>query len=242
MAQVLPYKNDKSEKRRQVAQMFDNIAKHYDFLNILLSAGIDRYWRRQVRRMVKAFNPTDILDVATGTGDLAIALSKIKNVVVTGVDISAEMMKVGAEKVAKRNLSHRISFQVADAEKLPFEDGTFDVVTVAFGVRNFQNPQAGLADMRRTLRRGGALVVLEFSKPSTFPVKQLFGFYSKYILPAIGKLVSGDGSAYTYLPESVAAFPESNEFLNLMARAGFIQNRQKRLSAGIVTIYIGTNP
>lgn len=234
---VKPYNQDTS-KKEQVAQMFDNISHRYDFLNRFLSLGIDIIWRKKAVKMLKDFAPKQILDVATGTGDFAFELMSLEPERIVGVDISEGMLAVGRKKIAQKNLNQKIEFITGDSENLPFAPESFDAVTVAFGVRNYQNLTNGLTDMRRVLKDKGVLVVLEFSKPTVFPVKQFFGFYFRYILPTIGKLVSADASAYTYLPESVNAFPEGKDFLDIMQSVGFINPIQKRLTFGICTIYL----
>lgn len=239
---VKPYPQQDGGKKEQVASMFDNISGQYDLLNRVLSFGIDVYWRKRAIGMLKADKPAYILDVATGTADLAIEALRLNPRQVVGVDISAGMLMKGEEKLRKRRLEDRIKLVLGDSEGLPFEEGAFDAVTVAFGVRNFEDLDRGLSDIGRVLRPGGKLVVLEFSKPRVFPIKQLYAFYSAYILPSIGKLVSRDSSAYTYLPESVQAFPEGKDFLQHLDATGFVNNQQKRLTFGICSIYVGQKP
>ncbi|OWY22727.1 bifunctional demethylmenaquinone methyltransferase/2-methoxy-6-polyprenyl-1,4-benzoquinol methylase UbiE [Sphingobacteriales bacterium UPWRP_1] len=217
--------------------MFNNIAPRYDFLNRLLSLGIDRWWRWRAINQLKDKKPQTILDVATGTADVAIAAMRLKPISVTGVDISEQMLALGKEKVKKLNLQNKITLQIADAENLPFPDNSFDAITVAFGVRNFENLQKGLAELLRVLKPSGKLVVLEFSKPKIFPVKQLFNIYFKYILPLIGKVVSKDNSAYTYLPESVQAFPEGKQFIQILQQTGFKLTTCTQLTLGISSLY-----
>jgi demethylmenaquinone methyltransferase/2-methoxy-6-polyprenyl-1,4-benzoquinol methylase len=236
MAEVKPYSAEGS-KKEQVAEMFDNISKRYDFLNHLLSLGIDKGWRRKVVKQVMSKNPQNVLDVATGTADLAIALGKAMNVEVKGLDISAGMLEVGREKVAKRKLKN-VELVLGDGENLPFADNTFDAVTVAFGVRNFENLEQGLGDIYRVIKPGGQLLVLEFSQPEKAPFKQLYNFYFKNILPGIGKLISKDSRAYTYLPESVQAFPYGDAFLKKLQDAGFKNNSANPVTFGIASIYI----
>ncbi len=236
---VLPYKDEPSTKKEQVAKMFDNISGKYDFLNHFLSLGIDIRWRRKAVAYLKSDAPKQVLDVATGTGDFAIEILSLNPDKVTGVDISEGMLGVGKEKVKKRNLTDKIELLYGDSENLPFKDETFDAVTVAFGVRNFENLEKGLSDIYRVLRPGGKLVVLEFSQPTIFPFKQLYRFYFKAILPKIGNRISKDQSAYTYLPESVIAFPFGNEFLNKLNEAGFKNTLCKTLTFGISSIYVG---
>lgn len=237
MAQVKPYSTEGS-KKEQVAEMFDNISKRYDFLNHLLSMGIDKTWRSKVVKMVKAGNPTKILDVATGTADLAIALGNNIEAEVIGLDISAGMLEVGKQKVASRKMQN-VNLVLGDGENLPFEDETFDAVTVAFGVRNFENLEKGIKDIYRVIKPGGQLVVLEFSQPEKAPFKQLYNFYFKNILPNIGKMVSKDSRAYTYLPESVQAFPYGDRFLEVLKNCGFNSNTGKTVTFGIASIYNG---
>jgi demethylmenaquinone methyltransferase/2-methoxy-6-polyprenyl-1,4-benzoquinol methylase len=234
---VTPYKSSSDGKKKQVQDMFNNIAPKYDFLNHSLSLGIDKIWRRRAIKLLKSLDAPEILDIATGTGDLAIASLRIKPKRVVGLDLSAEMLKVGKEKIQKRNLSHIISMVEGDSEKLPFKDEEFDAATVAFGVRNFENLHKGLVEINRVLKAGGKFVVLEFSNPSTFPFKQIFKFYSTRILPWWGGLLSNDKAAYTYLPESVAAFPEGEAFVAELNKAGFKSLRVWRQTFGVATIY-----
>lgn len=240
MAEVKPYASKEGSKKQQVAEMFDNISARYDFLNHFLSMGIDKGWRRKVVRMIGAKNPSTILDIATGTGDLAIALSKIPNTQITGLDLSAGMLKVGEEKIEKKGLTSQISLQQGDSENLPFEDNSFDAITVAFGVRNFENLEKGLSEIHRVVKPGGTVAVLEFSQPTGFPFKQVYRFYFKFILPTIGRLVSKDESAYTYLPESVDAFPYGDRFVQILNKLGFKKPVAKEVTFGVATIYTAT--
>ncbi|MBU2557717.1 MAG: bifunctional demethylmenaquinone methyltransferase/2-methoxy-6-polyprenyl-1,4-benzoquinol methylase UbiE [Bacteroidetes bacterium] len=226
-------------KKEQVRIMFDNIAHKYDFLNHFLSAGIDRGWRSKMVKMVAKNKPTAVLDVATGTADLAIALAKYTSSPIVGIDISNGMLDIGREKIKYRGRSQQIMLQQADSEDLPFEEGRFDVVMVAFGVRNFETLDKGLSEMQRVLRSGGMVAILEFSRPRTFPIKQLYQFYFKFMLPFLGRLISRDKSAYTYLPDSVGQFPDGHDFLNHLHQAGFDKTSERRLSFGIATIYTG---
>ena len=239
-APVTPYSSD-SSKKEQVAEMFDNIAHSYDFLNHFFSLGIDVRWRKKAIRMIKAHNPERLLDVATGTADFAMEARRmgVQAKEIVGVDISEGMLDVGRGKIKKKGYDDVITLQYGDNENLPFEDNAFDAYTAAFGVRNFQNLEAGLQDMYRILKPGGLGVVLEFSRPRKFPMKQLFHFYFRYIMPTLGKLVSKDSRAYTYLPESVAAFPDGEDFLAVMKRCGYTDLQAKRLTGGIATIYSG---
>ncbi|MGB3850362.1 MAG: bifunctional demethylmenaquinone methyltransferase/2-methoxy-6-polyprenyl-1,4-benzoquinol methylase UbiE [Tunicatimonas sp.] len=236
---VVPYKDQQGTKTEQVAQMFNNISKRYDLLNHLLSLGIDIYWRKQAIKLLKPEKPKLILDIATGTGDFAIEALALKPEKVIGVDISEGMLAVGREKMKRRGLTDKIEMKLGDSERLPFEDNIFDAIIVAFGVRNFEHLEQGLADMHRVLKPGGTTVVLEFSKPQGFPFKQLYNFYFKNILPLIGKLISKDQSAYTYLPASVQAFPDGEAFLRVMRQVGYTQTQCKTLTFGISSIYWG---
>lgn len=226
-------------KKPHIERMFDSIAPRYDLLNRILSGGVDQQWRRKVMKHVLAGNPQRLLDVATGTADLALMAARKGVPKVIGVDISNEMLEVGRGKVIKGDLADQVELLNGDAEKLPFSDRQFDVATVAFGVRNFEDLGEGLRQIQRVLRPGGKLVVLEFSRPKTFPIKQLYAFYGRFILPAIGRLISGDTGAYTYLPESIAVFPEGEEFLGWMRNSGFEQCTAQRLTFGIASLYVG---
>ena len=237
---VLPDAASKLSKKAQVAGMFDDISARYDFLNHFLSLGIDKGWRKKAIREVLSVQPKAVLDVATGTGDLAIAaLKAAPGLIVSGIDISEGMLSVGRKKISALGLAGNISMQSGDSEALPFADGVFDAVMCAYGVRNFEHLEAGLLEMKRVLRPGGKVVILEFSKPAAFPVKQLFGFYSKYMLPLFGKMISKHSRAYTYLPESVQAFPEGNNFAEILVRCGFQQATVRPLTFGITTLYTG---
>jgi len=237
---VLPYKHKNLSKKEQVAEMFDNISKRYDFLNHFLSAGVDFYWRKKAIQQLNNLNPKKILDVATGTGDFAIQALDVNPDEVIGVDISEGMLDIGRVKLKRKKLDNRIKLLSGDSEKLDFEDNMFDAVIVAFGVRNFEDLEKGLGDMRRVLRDNGMMVVLEFSKPTVFPLKQIFSLYFRAILPTIGKLISKDGSAYNYLPESVNEFPYGDNFLSILNKLGFKNTRCIPLTFGISTIYTGT--
>ena len=236
---VKPYGKQDSTKKEEVAEMFNNISKRYDFLNHFLSLGIDKIWRKKAIRMLAPDQPKIILDIATGTGDFAIAALKLKPTRVVGLDLSEGMLQVGREKMKKKKLDSIIEMIQGDSEHLPFETGHFDAFTVGFGVRNFENLEKGLGEMLRVLKPGGTGIILEFSKPRKFPVKQYFRFHSKYIIPKIGSAISKDKAAYSYLPESVAAFPEGQDFVDIMARVGYTDIRTKLLSGGIATIYCG---
>lgn len=220
--------------------MFDNIAPKYDFLNQLLSLGIHKGWRRKSVKLLIPYSPKMMLDVATGTGDFAIEANKRLNPEkIIGVDISEGMMKFGREKLKKLDLDSKIELHLGDSENLPFKDGTFDAITVGFGVRNFETLEKGMAGMFRVLKPGGMLVILEFSKPRKFPIKQFYNFYFHYLTPFIGKIFSKDNRAYTYLPESVDAFPDGENFLNIMKKTGFSATSWQPLSFGIASIYTG---
>lgn len=236
---VKPYNSSDRSKKEEVAEMFNNISKRYDFLNHFLSLGIDKLWRKKAVKQLKEINPERILDIATGTGDFAISSLRLKPKEVIGVDISEGMLNVGKEKMKRKGYAKVIKMHLGDSEELQFADNSFDAITVGFGVRNFQNLEKGLADMLRVLRPEGKAVVLEFSKPRRFPVKQLFGFYSQVIIPFFGKRISKDKRAYAYLPESVAAFPEGNEFLEIMKNVGYKKVKAIPVSGGIATIYTG---
>jgi demethylmenaquinone methyltransferase / 2-methoxy-6-polyprenyl-1,4-benzoquinol methylase len=236
---VLPYKTDEAGKKAQVARMFNNISRHYDFLNHFLSLGIDRGWRKQAIKYLQPLHPKQILDVATGTGDFAFQALLLKPDKVTGIDISEGMLDVGRKKIDKRNLATKIDLQRGDSENLQFGENKFDAVTVGFGVRNFENLEKGLEEIFRVLKPGGMLVILEFSRPKKFPFKQLYNFYFKGILPKIGRLISKDKSAYTYLPESVASFPDGTDFENILRQTGFKHTTCKPLTFGISSIYTG---
>jgi demethylmenaquinone methyltransferase/2-methoxy-6-polyprenyl-1,4-benzoquinol methylase len=234
---VVPYKAENSGKKEQIAKMFNNISHRYDFLNHLLSMGIDKLWRKTAIRTLVPLKPQRILDVATGTGDFAIQALSLKPIKITGVDISEGMLSMGRKKIEKLNLSHKIDLVAGDSENLQFPDNSFDAVTVGFGVRNFEDLERGLAEILRVLRPGAMLVVLEFSRPRKFPMRQLYNFYFKNILPGLGRLISNDKSAYTYLPESVEAFPDGMDFENILKKIGFKETACKPLTFGISSIY-----
>ena len=237
---VKPYKDSEVEKKKQVEQMFDNISGNYDGLNRVISFGIDLKWRRKVIEMVKKTNPKYILDVATGTGDLAIAMADSDAEKIIGLDISAGMLQVGKDKIQKKELNTRIEMVQADSENLPYPDHTFDAITVAFGVRNFENLEKGLSEIYRVLSPGGIFVVLETSIPTKFPFKQGYRVYSNYILPIIGKLFSKDKSAYQYLSESASVFPYGEKFNNILRKTGFTEVENLPQTFGVSTIYSAT--
>jgi demethylmenaquinone methyltransferase/2-methoxy-6-polyprenyl-1,4-benzoquinol methylase len=234
---VIPYKNSELGKKEQVTEMFDKVSSNYDFLNRLLTFGIDVSWRKNVVKLVADRKAKSVLDIATGTGDLAIMFAKEGIDKVTGLDISAGMLDIGKKKVKDQGLQEKVDMIIGDSENLPFKDGSFDAITVAFGVRNFENLALGLEEIHRVLKPEGSLVVLETSQPSTFPVKQGFQFYSKYIIPSVGKLFSKDKNAYDYLPESAAAFPYGEEFNNILLKTGFNSSKVIPQTLGVATIY-----
>lgn len=234
---VVPLPDSDLQKKKQVAEMFDRIAGKYDFLNHLLSMGIDKGWRKKAIHSLTPIQPKIILDVATGTGDFAIACLKLNPKQVIGCDISEGMLEVGKKKITERKLDNKIKLQFGDSEHLPFEDNKFDAITCAYGVRNFEHLEAGLKEMCRVMRTGGRLAILEFSHPQKAPFRQLYKFYFKNILPTVGKIVSKDDTAYTYLPESVAAFPEGKAFVQILERCGFKNPKARPLTMGITTLY-----
>lgn len=236
---IVPYKDRNEGKKEQVANMFNNISKNYDLLNHVLSLGIDVLWRKKAIKMLEKDQPKLILDIATGTGDFAIEALALNPDKVIGVDISEGMLEEGRKKMKKKNLDHLINLQLGDSEKLLFPENNFDAVIVSFGVRNFENLEKGLSDMYRVLKPGGKTVIVEFSQPEKFPMKQGYNFYFKYILPQIGKLISKDNDAYTYLPESVQAFPYGKEFVSILEKVGFKNTTCTPLTFGISSIYIG---
>ncbi len=239
--QVTPYGEEKETKKGQVTRMFDKIAPYYDFLNHFLSLGIDVLWRKKAIKTLLPYQPKQILDIATGTADLAIeAAKKLKPDHITGMDISAQMIKVGDEKIIKKGLQDIINLELGDSENLKYGDASFDAITAAFGVRNFENLEIGLTEMFRVLKPGGRLCILEFSKPTVFPLKQVFNTYFKYLLPVIGKIKSKDAKAYKYLYESVQAFPDYQSFTAILDRIGYKDTQWQALSFGICTIYSAT--
>jgi demethylmenaquinone methyltransferase / 2-methoxy-6-polyprenyl-1,4-benzoquinol methylase len=237
---VVPYDQESSSKKEQVARMFDNISGRYDFLNHFLSLGIDKGWRKKAISMMAPLKPKQILDVATGTADFALQSLSLKPQKVVGVDISEGMLSVGRKKIKERRLDDLVELRSGDSEDLPFAENKFDAVTVGFGVRNFEDLKQGLEEIHRVLRPGGMVVILEFSRPRSFPFKQLYRFYFNFILPKIGRMVSKDKAAYTYLPKSVEAFPDGEDFLHILQQVGFKETRCRALTFGISSIYTGT--
>ncbi|MBO0322644.1 bifunctional demethylmenaquinone methyltransferase/2-methoxy-6-polyprenyl-1,4-benzoquinol methylase UbiE [Muricauda sp. CAU 1633] len=237
---VTPYKESQLGKKEQVRQMFDTISKNYDGLNRVISFGIDLKWRKRMVNLLKKKAPKTILDIATGTGDLAIAMTKTGAEKIIGLDISPGMLEVGKEKILDKNLQNTIEMVVGDSEDLPFEDNSFDAITVGFGVRNFENLEKGLAEIYRVLKPGGTFMVLETSVPTKFPFKQGYRLYCNYILPTIGKIFSKDRSAYAYLSESASVFPHGEAFNNILAKIGFIGIENKPQTFGVASIYVAT--
>lgn len=235
---VVPFQASKLSKKEQIATMFNDIAFRYDFLNRFMSLGIDIYWRKVALRRLKKLKPRYILDVATGTGDLAIMANKmLQPDKILGIDISEGMLSFGREKVAKAGLADKITLELGDSETISAPDTTFDAITVAFGVRNFENLEKGLSEMWRVLKPGGKLVILEFSNPTIFPIKQLYNTYFRYITPLIGKFVSKSKAAYEYLPSSVKAFPQGEVMVNILKNTGFQDVTCKTLTFGICSVY-----
>jgi demethylmenaquinone methyltransferase/2-methoxy-6-polyprenyl-1,4-benzoquinol methylase len=239
---AVPYKNSNLSKKGQVEEMFDHISHRYDLLNHLLSANIDKLWRKKSIKMLHKFQPRSILDIATGTGDFAIAAAKLNPEKIVGIDLSEGMLKVGRQKIEKRGLSHLIELQKADSEALPFDNNTFDAAIVAFGVRNFENLEKGLAEIYRVLRPDGAFIVLEFSLPKNKVFRNLYFFYFIKVLPWLGRLVSKDNRAYTYLPESVREFPDGADFVRILEKTGFVKSRWMSQTMGIAAIYESQKP
>lgn len=234
---VKPYKEQQSGKKQQVAEMFNNISHKYDFLNHFLSLGIDILWRKKAVRLLKPYSPKQILDIATGTGDFAIECLSLNPDKIIGIDISDGMLEVGRQKLKNKAINHKIELHHGDSEKINFPDQSFDAITVAFGVRNFEHLEVGLTEMYRVLKPGGVAAILEFSKPAIFPLKQLYNFYFLKVLPALGKKISSDSSAYTYLPESVQAFPDGQKMADIIKSCGFNEVKIYSLTGGIASIY-----
>ncbi|NOT38437.1 MAG: bifunctional demethylmenaquinone methyltransferase/2-methoxy-6-polyprenyl-1,4-benzoquinol methylase UbiE [Saprospiraceae bacterium] len=241
MQEIKPYSHLTDSKKKQVKNMFDTIAPAYDILNSVLSLGIDQRWRKKaISKIDKSTDPIQILDVATGTGDMAILAAKtFPNAMITGIDLSEGMLKVGVERIEKLKLQNQIQLQYGDCEELDFSNEKFDVAMASFGIRNFENLDAGLSNMYRVLKPGGKIIILEFSKPKSFPFKQIFHFYFKYILPLIGRLGSKDQKAYKYLYESVQQFPDYERFIAKLTQTGFTNCKFQSLSLGICCLYEG---
>ncbi|MBL7925229.1 MAG: bifunctional demethylmenaquinone methyltransferase/2-methoxy-6-polyprenyl-1,4-benzoquinol methylase UbiE [Bacteroidia bacterium] len=236
---VLPQHYKGSTKRERVEEMFDSIATRYDLLNRVLSGGIDRRWRKKSIDQLIPLKPTSILDIATGTADLALECMRLKPAEIIGIDISNKMLDIGRHKVMAKGYQGIIRLEQADSENIPYPDNRFDAITVAFGVRNFEHLESGLQEMYRVLRPGGMAVILEFSQPDRFPVKQFYNFYSYKVMPRIGQMLSRERSAYEYLPASVSAFPYGRTFTALLAKAGFRHTKCLPLTFGIASIYTG---
>lgn len=237
---IIPYQNSDLSKKGQVEKMFNNISKEYDILNRVISFGIDVSWRKKIVKILKFKNPSTILDVATGTGDLAIAMVKTNAQKIIGLDISKGMLDVGIEKIKDRNLNNIIEMVIGDSENLKYENDFFDAVTVSFGVRNFESLDSGLSEIFRVLKPNGSLVILETSNPTKFPFKQFYRFYSKFILPSIGKIFSKDKVAYNYLSESSAEFPYGEKFNNILKKIGFTNVVDFPQTFGVATIYVAS--
>jgi demethylmenaquinone methyltransferase/2-methoxy-6-polyprenyl-1,4-benzoquinol methylase len=237
MSKVTPYKDSNLGKKEQVAKMFDTISGGYDGMNRVISFGVDVKWRKKVLKLVQETNPETILDIATGTGDLAILLSQSGAKKIIGVDISQGMLDVGKKKVAEKKLTDRIELMLGDSEALPFDDNSFDAITVGFGIRNFETLQKGLTEILRVLKPGGIFVILETSVPEKTPFKQGYNLYTRHILPLIGRLFSRDNSAYAYLSESAAAFPYGEKLNNILRKIGFIDVVSRPQTFGVATIY-----
>lgn len=235
--QVVPNAASAETKKKQVENMFDDIAPRYDLLNRILSLRIDTLWRKRVRKLLAPHQPQVLLDIATGTGDLAIELAKLHPKKIIGFDLSAEMLSYGQKKINAKKLNNLITMQKGDSEDMPFEDAYFDAITVAFGVRNFENLDKGLAEIYRVLKTDKHFVILEFSKVKAFPFKQFYAFYSRYIIPTVGKLLNQSKEAYDYLPNSVAVFPEGEEMCLILKNIGFKNVTCKKLTFGIASIY-----
>jgi demethylmenaquinone methyltransferase/2-methoxy-6-polyprenyl-1,4-benzoquinol methylase len=236
---VIPQHYKGSTKRERVEEMFDSIATRYDLLNKVLSAGIDKSWRKKAIDELIAIKPNAILDIATGTADLALECMRLKPAEIIGIDISNKMLDIGRHKIMAKGYQGIIRLEQADSEQLPYDDARFDAITVAFGVRNFEHLEEGLKEMYRVLRPGGKVVILEFSQPDRFPVKQFYNFYSYKVMPKIGQMLSKERSAYEYLPASVSAFPHGKNFLSILTKTGFKDTKSIPLTFGIASIYTG---
>ncbi|MEO9891543.1 bifunctional demethylmenaquinone methyltransferase/2-methoxy-6-polyprenyl-1,4-benzoquinol methylase UbiE [Aurantibacter sp.] len=237
---VTPYKDSELGKKEQVTQMFDTISKNYDGLNRVISFGIDIKWRKRVVAIISQNKPNSILDIATGTGDLAINLAQTGAKKVVGLDISQGMLDIGKQKIKEKNLGNKVEMILGDSENLPFEENSFDAITVAFGVRNFETLEKGLKEIYRVLKPKGTFVVLETSVPTKFPYKQGHKFYTKYIMSSIGRIFSKDASAYAYLSESASIFPHGEDFNNILRKMGFIGVENRPQTFGVASIYVAT--
>lgn len=240
MLKVKPYKDSHLGKKEQVTKMFDTISGDYDGLNRVISFGIDIKWRKKVVKIVKDSNPQSILDIATGTGDLAINLAQTDATKIVGLDISSGMLDIGKEKIKRKNLDSKIEMVLGDSENMPFEDNSFDAITVAFGVRNFETLENGLKEILRVLKPGGAFVILETSMPDKTPYRQGYNFYTKNILPLIGRTFSKDKTAYKYLCESASVFPYGEALNNILQKIGFINVKDYPQTFGVATIYVSS--
>ncbi|MEM7371137.1 MAG: bifunctional demethylmenaquinone methyltransferase/2-methoxy-6-polyprenyl-1,4-benzoquinol methylase UbiE [Bacteroidota bacterium] len=235
---ITPYQQTDASKKEQVTKMFDNIAPSYDLLNRLLSLGIDMQWRKIAIKRLQPYQPKLVVDIATGTGDFAVVARKLQADKIIGIDISPEMLEVGKEKMKRKGLEDLVEMQIGDSEALQLADNTVDAITVGFGVRNFENLPKGLSEIRRVLRPGGAVAILEPSYPTRFPLKQLFNFHFRVLTPFLGKLISGDNSAYSYLSDSVKAFPNGEDFLEICREVGYSKATYHPLTFGICSMYL----
>ena len=238
-SEISDTKTEKNYQSQYVASLFNSIANTYDFLNHVLSGGIDFYWRRRALKLLDNPFPKNILDVASGTGDFAIAAAKAGGKMIYGIDIAEKMLDIGKSKIRNKGLTGKIKLEIGKVEALIFEENSFDSAIVAFGVRNFENLEKGLSEMHRVVKTSGKILVLEFSKPKAFPIKQIYFFYFKRILPLLGKLISKHHEAYSYLPNTVMQFPEGDDFLKILNQTGFKETEQRRLTFGIASVYIG---
>jgi demethylmenaquinone methyltransferase/2-methoxy-6-polyprenyl-1,4-benzoquinol methylase len=235
---VTPYNRQDASKKAQVTEMFDNIAANYDLLNRTLTFGMDVLWRRHAINLLRPYAPQVIADIATGTGDFAVEAMRLKPKQIIGIDISQEMLRLGAEKMQRKNIQHIVEMRLGDSEHLVLEDNSVDAITVGFGVRNFQDLEKGMSEILRVLRPGGAVVILEPSFPTQFPLKQLFTLYFRVFTPIVGRLISGDNAAYKYLPESVRAFPNGTVFTDICRKVGFKKAAYKPLTFGSCSLYL----
>ena len=237
---IKPYKDSETSKKEQVAQMFDTISGNYDGLNKIISLGTDATWKKKILQMVKQLHPTSILDIATGTGDLAILFAETTATEIIGLDISQGMLDMGKKKISDKNLDSKIQMVLGDGEKIPYSDNYFDVITVAYGVRNFENLEKGLSEILRVLKPNGTFIILETSVPTTFPFKQGYYVYTNFIMPTIGKLFSKDKAAYKYLSTSAQNFPFGEALNNILRKIGFIDVQDEPQTMGVASIYIAS--